>query len=175
MHSSNLSRFAIVLSSVSVLSGCASIMSGRYADVSVATTPAGAHVAIHDDANQEVASFHSPGVAKLRRNRKYLMPAQYTATIESPGYQTAKVPIRSTANPWILANIVLGGIPGLVVDGATGAMYQPSPSKIQQDLAPIPGSPPPEPPVTYQLQPATYQTSVDSSRERRSPVIVAPR
>src|SRR5262249_56693642 len=137
---------------------CASIMSGRYADVSVATNPAGAHVAIHDDVNREVASFTSPGVAKLRRNRKFLMPARYTATIESPGYQTAKVPIHSTANPWIFANVILGGVPGLVVDGATGAMYQPSPSKIQQDLAPIPGSPPFEPPATYQLQPATYQT-----------------
>src|SRR5262245_50748022 len=111
MHNHFLSLLCCLLSAIAFLPGCASIMSGRYADVAVASNPAGAHVAILDDANQEVASFRSPGVAKLRRNRKYLMPARYTATIESPGYQTAKVPIRSTANPWILANIVLGGVP----------------------------------------------------------------
>jgi hypothetical protein len=152
------------LVTIGLSTGCASIMSGRYADVSVASNPAGAHVAIHNEANQEVASFHSPGVAKLRRNRKFLMPARYTATIESPGYQTAKVPIRSRANPWILANLVLGGVAGLAVDGATGAAYQPSPSKIQQDLAPLPDSSPPEPPATYQLQPANHQASADTPR-----------
>jgi len=133
-------------------------MSGRYADVSIASNPPGAHVVIQDDASQEVASLRTPGVAKLRRNRKFLMPARYTATIESPGYQTAKVPIRSTANPWILANIVLGGLPGLVVDGATGAMYQPKPSHIQQDLSPLP-----DPPL--QLQPASYQPNADTGRK----------
>lgn len=164
MRSSLLHRLGVLWLSIGLLPGCASIMSGRYAEVSVASNPAGAHVAIHNEANQEVASFHSPGVAKLRRNRKFLMPARYTATIESPGYQTAKVPIRSTANPWLLANIVLGGVAGLAVDGATGAAYQPSPSKIQQDLAPLPDSPPPEPPVTYQHQPAAYQAPANTPR-----------
>jgi hypothetical protein len=132
-------------------------MSGRYADVAIASNPPGAYVVVQDDANQEVASLRTPGVAKLRRNRKFLMPARYTATIESPGYQTAKVPIRSTANPWILANIVVGGIPGLVVDGATGALYQPKPSRIQQDLSPLPDS--------QQLLPTSYQPDSKSANE----------
>jgi hypothetical protein len=164
MPSSILPRLGVLLLTVGLLPGCASIISGRYADVSVASNPVGAHVAILDEANQEVASFRSPGVARLRRNRKFLMPARYTATIESPGYETAKVPIRSTANPWVFANIVLGGVAGLAVDGATGAAYRPSPSKIQQDLAPLPGLPPPEPPATYQLQPANHQASADIPR-----------
>jgi hypothetical protein len=150
MHSINLFRIAVLLAAIASFPGCASIISGRYADVTIASNPAGAHVAVHDDKNREVASFHTPGVAKLRRNRKFLMPARYTATIQSPGYQTAKVPIRSTANPWIFANIVLGGVPGLVVDGATGAVYQPTPSRIDQHLSPAPGS-------QATIQPATYQ------------------
>jgi hypothetical protein len=141
MHTSDLSRLAVLLAAIAWLPGCASIMSGRYADVAIASSPSNARVAIRDDANQEVASFHTPGVAKLKRNRKYWMPAKYTATIEAPGYATAQVPIRSTANPWILANVVLGGVPGLVVDGATGAAWQPRPSHIHQELLPI-GVPP---------------------------------
>src|SRR4051794_16668930 len=137
MHRNHLIRLAAI-TAAGLFPGCASIMSGRYADVTVASNPPNALVAVRDDTNREVASFHTPGVAKLRRNRKFLMPARYTATIEAPGYQTACVSIRSTPNPWILANIVLGGVPGLVVDGATGALWQPRPAKIHQDLSPLP-------------------------------------
>ncbi len=125
-----------VLAVLCLFSGCASIISGRNADVAFASNPAGAHVAVRDDEGREVATLTTPGVAKLRRSRKNFMPAKYTATIEAPGYQPANVPIHSTANPWLAANIVLGGIPGLVVDGATGAAWKPSPSKIHQDLVP---------------------------------------
>jgi hypothetical protein len=150
MHNNHLSRLAALLAAIALLPGCASIISGRYADISIASNPTGAHVAIRDDANQEVASFHTPGVAKLKRNRKFLMPARYTATIDAPGYQAAQVPIRSTANPWILANVVLGGLPGLIVDSATGAVYQPTPSRIHQELSPIHGQ-------QTTIQPASHQ------------------
>ena len=150
MHRIHFARLAALLIVVGSLPGCASIMSGRYADVTIASNPPNAHVAVRDDANREVASFHTPGVAKLKRNRKFLMPARYTATIEAAGYEPAQVPIRSTANPWILANVVLGGVPGLVVDGATGAVYRPKPSHIHQELSPAR-----EPQAA--IQPASYQ------------------
>jgi hypothetical protein len=130
----------VSLAAICLFTGCASIISGRHADVAFASNPSGAHVAVRDDEGREVAALTTPGVAKLRRSRKNFMPAKYTATIESPGYQPATVPIRSTANPWLAANILLGGIPGLVVDGATGAAWKPSPSKIHQDLVPYPQS-----------------------------------
>jgi hypothetical protein len=153
MHRNDLSSLSVLVALIGLLPGCASIMSGRYADVTIASNPPNALVAIQDDANREVASFHTPGVAKLKRNRKYLMPAGYTATIQAPGYETAQVPIRSTANPWILANVVLGGVPGLIVDGATGAVWQPKPSKIHQELSPLRG------PQTA-IQSASYQQDV---------------
>jgi hypothetical protein len=125
------------LAAIGLLPGCASIVSGRYAEVAIASNPSNAHVAIRNDVGQEVASFHTPGIAKLKRNRKYFMPARYLATIEAPGYETARVPIRSTANPWILANVLVGGVPGLIVDGATGAAWQPRPSQVHQILLPL--------------------------------------
>src|SRR5262245_35936661 len=127
----DLLRCVVVLCALGLLPGCASIMSGRYADVSIASNPANAHVAIRDDEDREDASFQTPGMAKLKRNRKYFMPARYTATIEAPGYETGQVRIRSSANPWLFANIVVGGAPGLIVDGATGALYRPKPSQIE--------------------------------------------
>jgi hypothetical protein len=136
MQSSCLIR-TVAITAIGLFSGCASIVSGRHADVAITSNPSNARVAIRNDAGHEVAAFSTPGVAKVRRNRKYFMPARYTAEIEAPGYEAAVVPIRSTANPWVAANVLLGGVPGLIVDGATGALYQPKPSSIHQELTPL--------------------------------------
>lgn len=121
------------------LSGCASIVSGRHAEVAVDSYPTHAHVDIHDTHGRRVSSFNTPGVAKLKRQGKYFMPAKYTATIAAPGFEPAHVPIRSTVNPWVLGNVVIGGIPGLVIDNATGAAWKPSRDEIHRQLDPLPG------------------------------------
>jgi hypothetical protein len=61
--------------------------------------------------------------------------------IDAPGYQATQVPIRSTINPWILGNVVIGGIPGLVVDNATGAAWRPNQTDIHRELTPLEGPP----------------------------------
>jgi hypothetical protein len=122
------------------LVGCASIISGRRADIAFDTYPKDACVAIHDDRGRQVTSFNSPGIATVKRQRRFFLPAHYTATIAAPGYQTAQIPIGSTLNPWILGNIVIGGIPGLVVDSATGAAWKPKRSEIHQQLVPLDGT-----------------------------------
>jgi hypothetical protein len=78
----------------------------------------------------------------LRRKDKLIFPARYTATIEAPGYQPSSVPIRSTINPWILGNVMVGGIPGLVVDNVTGAAWRPRHSEIYHELTPMYGAGP---------------------------------
>ena len=124
------------------LGGCASIISGRQAEVTFDGHPSNAHVVIRDNEGREVASLQTPGVVSLKRNCRFFMPARYTADIVAPGYQAAHVPIRSSINPWILGNVVVGGIPGLIVDTATGAAWMPRPSTIHQELTPLDGSPP---------------------------------
>lgn len=79
--------------------GCASIMSGRRAEVTFNSYPSNAHVVVHDDEEKDVASCTTPGTVSLKRNRKWGLPARYTATIEAPGYEPADIPIRSTMNP----------------------------------------------------------------------------
>jgi hypothetical protein len=130
---------ATALGILGLLSGCASIMSGRHAEVRIESFPSNANVAIRDHRGLEVASLHTPGVARLKRNRQAFLPARYTATIEAPGYQPAQVPIGSTVNPWVLGNVLLGGLPGLVVDGATGAAWRPRQSHIHSELSALGG------------------------------------
>ncbi|HEX5472982.1 MAG TPA: hypothetical protein VFW73_13905 [Lacipirellulaceae bacterium] len=122
-----------------LLIGCASVVSGRYADVAIDSYPSSAHVIIRDNNGRTVASLETPGVVSLKRNRQYFLPARYTATFEAPGYAPTEVPIRSTVNPWILGNVVIGGVPGLIVDDATGAAWRPRYSEIHSQLLPLNG------------------------------------
>ena len=129
-------------------SGCASIISGRHAEVAINSTPPGANVVIRDKRGNEVANVTTPAKVALMRSDKIIFPAQYTATIEAPGYQTAHVPMRSTINPWILGNLVIGGIPGLIIDDATGAAWKPKRDEIYQQLAPAYAVQQPEPMIS---------------------------
>jgi hypothetical protein len=131
----------VVLLAALFVSGCASIVSGRHAEVAVDSFPSHASVVIQDKQGRTVSSFNTPGVATLKRQGKYFMPARYTATIVAPGYEPAHVPIGATLNPWLLGNVVVGGIPGLVVDSATGAAWKPYRSEIHHQLTPQGGEP----------------------------------
>ncbi len=151
--------------SVAVLpwfAGCASIMSGRHAEVTINSNPHHAHVVVRDRRGQEVAAVNTPGKVTLRRNERLIFPARYTATIEAPGYHAATVPIRSTINPWILGNVVIGGIPGLVVDNATGAAWKPRDSEIYHELAPIYVAQ--QPVQSLGVQPAQYGAESTNGR-----------
>jgi hypothetical protein len=143
---------AFATAAILLFGGCASIVSGRKANVAIDSYPTNAHVVIHDKSGHEVASVMTPGVVALDRNGKWFLPARYTATIEAPGYQTAEVPIHSTINPWILGNVVVGGIPGLIVDDATGACWKPDRDTIHQQLAP----------ASYAQQPLPVPTSLSA-------------
>jgi len=50
------------------------------------------------------------------------------------GYETYYVYMHRTLNPWVLGNILLGGLIGLGIDAITGAMYEVYPDNINADL-----------------------------------------
>jgi hypothetical protein len=143
-------------------------MSGRHAEVAINTNAPNARVVVRDKRGQHVASLHTPATVTLRRKDKFIFPARYSATIEAPGYQPASVPIRSTINPWILGNVVIGGIPGLVVDNVTGAAWRPRHSEIYQELTPMYGAGPmysgPPTPFHGNVQPAAYSAQSNQPR-----------
>jgi hypothetical protein len=139
MKKSAVAKLVNTVCACSLLTGCASVVSGRYADVAVDSYPSNSHVIIRDNNGRTVASLNTPGVVSLKRNRRFFLPARYTATFDAPGYAPTEVPIRSTVNPWILGNVVIGGVPGLIVDNATGAAWRPRHSEIHSQLQPVNG------------------------------------
>ncbi len=127
----------LLLAAVISISGCASIISGTHKNVSLDSNPPGAHVTIKDDKSREVASLTTPCVASLKRGAGYFVGAHYIATIEKSGYQTQQVNIHPTGNGWSFGNLVFGGLIGLlIVDPATGGMFNLSPDEVTVQLVP---------------------------------------
>lgn len=130
-------------------SGCATIVNGRSADITLQSTPPDAMVTVRDDEGVVIAQTTTPGKVTLKRSQKFLRPARYTATFEKPGYVSTETPIKPKLNPWVLGNIVLGGPFGLGVDLASGALWRPADKTIDQALAaaesPEPWKPPYDP------------------------------
>jgi hypothetical protein len=119
------------------LAGCASVVSGRHADVTFRSNVPYAHVVVRDKRGHEVTTTQSGSTVALKRKDGLILPAKYTATFAAPGYQPAVAPITSTVNPWVLGNFVFGGVVGLVVDNATGAAWMPTNSTVFQELTPL--------------------------------------
>ena len=57
---------------------------------------------------------------------------------KADGYLSAQREISRDVNPWVWANILIGGIPGLIVDSATGAYNDLTPDVVAVDLVPDP-------------------------------------
>jgi hypothetical protein len=175
---------AMYLGATVAFCGCASIISGRHADVTFQSNAPHAHVVVRDKRGMEVANAATPSTIALKRKDKFIFPARYMATFEAPGYQPAEVPIHSTVNPWILGNVVVGGIPGLVVDNVTGAVWKPCDSTVYQPLVPLhtagagrapAGSLPPNPHAAALPSPAwpgtaEQATMPDMARSKSDPV-----
>jgi len=121
----------------SALSGCATIVHGGPRNIPIASTPAGAKVSIYDRSETLVMTNTTPFVASLDPKFGYFRGQTYRLVFEMPGYHPAVVKLDSSVSAWYLGNLVIGGLLGmLVVDPLTGAMYNLTPEKIEQPLAP---------------------------------------
>ena len=102
-----------------VLSSCATILSSTTQRVNFTTTPPDAKVYIND-----IEVGKTPLLKDLKRNGKYLIK------LELEGHKPHLINLEKKFNPVVLANILLGGVVGLIVDIATGAIYVLSPDEI---------------------------------------------
>ncbi|HVT30455.1 MAG TPA: hypothetical protein VHE81_20765, partial [Lacipirellulaceae bacterium] len=60
MKTSAITSLVVGIAAGSLISGCASVVSGRYADVAVDSYPTNSHVIIRDNAGRQVASLTTP-------------------------------------------------------------------------------------------------------------------
>jgi hypothetical protein len=101
------------------MSGCASNIKGSTQSIAISTPPTtGATCVLSSkEGNWEVVS---PGIAQGVRKTKD--DAQITCSKE--GWQTATATIPSDFQGWTIGNVIAGGLIGVGVDAATGAINE---------------------------------------------------
>jgi uncharacterized protein YceK len=112
----------LVVSSV-VLWGCATIMHGSSQKIGISSTPSGAKVTVDGKDNGVTPAF-----ASLKRGDEHVVK------IELEGYEKAELTITKTSSGWVWGNIIFGGLIGLVVDIADGAIYNLTPEQLNAEL-----------------------------------------
>jgi hypothetical protein len=131
--------FALVLAAASVplITGCATIVHNGPRSLPVASTPPGAMVSIYDRAGKQVYHQATPFIATLPSKYKFFSGQSYRLVFEMAGYQKSEVQVVPKLSGWYWGNLAFGGILGmLIIDPATGAMYNLAPNKIDQKLSP---------------------------------------
>ena len=120
-----------------VFTGCATVVSGRDATVTVTSNPPEAHVAIRNQEGQVVATGVTPMQVSLDRSRGLLKkPPYYTAILQKSGFKPQEIEIKPMINPWVAGNLLIGPL-GVVADSATGAMWNLKPNRISRQLTPM--------------------------------------
>ncbi len=103
--------------------GCASIISGKSQDISVRSNPLGAAVTVDG-----MSAGTTPLTTEVKRKRRH----QIQVTKE--GYVSETRATKKGFNWWFCGNLILGGIIGIIVDFATGAVYKVEPDEINVPL-----------------------------------------
>jgi hypothetical protein len=110
-------------------------MHGGRQSIDVQSSPSGAKV----ETSPSTGSFTTPTVLDLERKNSYVL------TFNSPGYTPATFNIHnSVGTGTVIADVLLTGLIGVVVDGLTGAWYGLSPESANATLTRVTGQGPSE-------------------------------
>lgn len=120
-----MSRVALLALLALSASGCATIMHGTNQQVGFSSTPSQAVVKVDG-----VSMGSTPIIAKLSRKKPHVV------RLELDGYQPYETTLTKSVSGWVWGNLVFGGLPGLIIDAATGGLYDLSPDQVQATLGP---------------------------------------
>jgi hypothetical protein len=126
---------AVSAAALVLLTGCASIVKGTSQSILITTPPTtGADcVLTSKEGNWTVVS---PGPVTVSRSKENI-----TVTCKKSGFQDGVASIPSNFEGWTVGNLVFGGLIGVGVDAATGAIND-YPDAFQVPMTPIPGATP---------------------------------
>lgn len=100
------------------LSACATIVTGTSQSLTVDTSPEGADCQVAQAGFPVGEIPRTPGSVRIAKSSA---PVEVMCT--KPGFQPTQQMQGSGVNGWVFGNILIGGIIGVVVDMASGAVY----------------------------------------------------
>ena len=121
----NVFRTAVSASSALLLVGCGAILHGTRQNIDVQSSPTGAKV----ETSPATGTFTTPTTLDLERKNSYVL------TFTSPGYTPATFNLHNNIGTGtVIADVLLTGLIGVIVDGATGAWYGLEPETVNVTL-----------------------------------------
>jgi len=100
------------------LSGCASVIKGSSQTIAIATPPtSGANCVL--TSKEGSWPVVTPGVVKVERSKEDII-----IRCTKPGWQDAMDTIPSNFEGWTVGNLLIGGVIGVGIDAATGAINE---------------------------------------------------
>jgi hypothetical protein len=109
--------------------GCASIVHQTTQQIPVKSEPSGAAVSVACGDVHNDPKLVTPTVVTVHRK-----PDHCVIGLTKDGYQGTEVALRKSVSGWYVANLLVGGIVGFIVDAANGAMWNRSPKEVNADL-----------------------------------------
>lgn len=109
----------LLLSTVVLFSGCATIISGSRQNVEITSVPSSAKVYLN-----EIEVGTTPIEKKLKRNQ------EYNLVLKLDGYETYETKLEKKFNAWYIGNLAFGGLIGIIIDPITGAIHKLKPEEI---------------------------------------------
>jgi len=125
----------------SCLAGGGTITQGTSLNITITSTPSGAHCDLTRKGEHVATLDKTPGTVKVDKTKNDIM---LNCTLA--GYQDASTNLESGYGAGTFGNILLGGVIGWGIDSATGADNK-YPSSAQVQFVPIGAVPPPAPPA----------------------------
>ena len=125
-------RLLGLLAVAGMLAGCASATRGWTEQIAVSSTQSGVVATVAG--NGDPIECVTPCAVTVRRN------SEITITMQKPGYETEVVTltkeIAATGAAGFAGNLLLGGVPGMAVDAASGAALEHKPNPVIVTMRP---------------------------------------
>ena len=160
-----LSKTALALT-ITMSVGCASIISDSSYPVAMTSSPSGATFEIRNESGAIVHQGTTPNTVTLKAGDGFFSGAHYSVRYKKDGYSDQNGSINPSVDGWYVANIIFGGVIGLlIVDPATGAMYK-LPESHNASLSPVVTEAPADGESSLQL------VSIEQLTEAQRPALV---
>ena len=110
-------------------SGCASIIHQTTQQIPVKSDPPGAAISVMCGDVYNDPKLITPATITVHRK-----PAVCTIALAKDGYDRSETNLVREMSGWYLGNVIFGGIIGLIVDAANGAMWIRTPGAVDVKL-----------------------------------------
>ena len=117
---------SIIVLTMLILSGCATVMNEHQSEVYIKTAPNDAKFDVYNSEGRLVETAMSPKIVTLKTSTgSYFGGETYTLKFQKPGYEPVTRTLDSDVSLWYFGNIIFGGFIGmLIIDPLTGAMWE---------------------------------------------------